>query len=458
VSARDGVVLVSCYELGRPPLGTAVAAAFLRRAGFEPVQVDLAVQSLDAVPEEVWRDAALVAVSVPMHTALHLAVRALPRIRARATGAVVAFFGLYASLNGDHLAERGVDAVLGGECEDDLMALASAIRRGEPIAGQDRGAVVRRADYPPPDRAGLPPASRYAGLAIDGERRVAAAVETTRGCKHLCRHCPIPPVYGGRFFAVPVEVVLEDVDRLVEDGVRHVTFADPDFLNGPTHALRVVRAMHDRHPPLTFDFTAKVEHVLRHRALLPELAASGAVFAVSAVESLNDDVLLHLDKGHTGDDAREAVALLRRSGIAPRPSLMPFSPWETLASYGRLLDWIAGEDLVGHVDPVQLSIRLLVPPGSLLASHPAMRPYLDGLDAERFQTRWTHPDPRMDRLHAEVDAIARDAALAGEDPRRTFGRIREARAAMAGETVGTVEIAPRLDATDPPRLTEPWFC
>jgi len=458
VSARDGVVLVSCYELGRPPLGTAVAAGFLRRAGIEPVQVDLAVQALDAVPEDVWGRAALVAVSVPMHTALHLAVQALPRIRERAPDAIVAFFGPYASLNADHLVERGVDAVLGGECEDDLVALASAARRGETTAEHGRGPVIRRPDYPSPDRSGLPPASRYAGLAIDGERRVAAAVETTRGCKHLCRHCPIPPVYGGRFFAVPVEVVLEDVDRLADAGVRHLTFADPDFLNGPTHALRAVRAVHERHPEMTFDFTAKVEHVLLHRALLPELAASGAVFAVSAVESLNDDVLRHLDKGHTGDDAREAVALLRKTGIAPRPSLMPFSPWETLASYGAILEWIADDDLAGHFDPVHLSIRLLVPPGSLLESHPAMRPHLRGLDAERFQVRWTHPDPRMDRLHAAVDAIAREAALAEEEPRTTFRKIRTAWAAEAGTTVGEIEVPPRLDAADPPRLTEPWFC
>ena len=51
-----------------------------------------------------------------------------------------------------------------------------------------------------------------------------------------------------------------------------------------------------------------------------------------------------------------------------------------------------------HVDPVQYGIRLLIPPGSLLLDLPEMRPYLGELVPGGFHYRWTHPDPRVDRL------------------------------------------------------------
>ena len=120
---------------------------------------------------------------------------------------------------------------------------------------------------------------------------MAGYVEASRGCLHLCTHCPIPPVYGGRFFIIPPDVVLEDIRRQVAAGATHVTFGDPDFLNGPGHSLKVIRAAHAEFPQLTFDFTAKVEHILERRDLFAELGASGCVFMISAVESLSDTVL-----------------------------------------------------------------------------------------------------------------------------------------------------------------------
>ena len=54
-------------------------------------------------------------------------------------------------------------------------------------------------------------------------------------------------------------------------GASHITFGDPDFFNGPTHARRIVEALHERHPAVTYDVTIKVEHLLRRAR-----AAAGA--------------------------------------------------------------------------------------------------------------------------------------------------------------------------------------
>jgi radical SAM superfamily enzyme YgiQ (UPF0313 family) len=312
--------------------------------------------------------------------------------------------------------------------------------------------------FPTPSRTKLPSLKKYAHLERDGQRHLAGYVEASRGCLHRCRHCPIPPVYGGRFFVVPKEVCLADVRQQVAAGARHITFGDPDFLNGPGHALAVSRALHAEFPQVTFDFTAKIEHLLRHRRALSELAGLGCVFIVSAAESLSDAVLQHLDKGHTRADIVAALRAVRETGIELRPTWVPFTPWTTLDDYRELLDFVAAEALVDAIDPVQYSIRLLVPPGSLLLDSPALRPHLGALVEDAFHYRWRHPDPRMERLQEAVSAAVAAAAEGGEDAALTFEHVRRLADEAAGAPARAVAAPLVPDRARPPRLTEPWFC
>ncbi len=256
---------------------------------------------------------------------------------------------------------------------------------------------------------------------------------------------------------IPKDVVLEDIRRLAAAGARHITFGDPDFLNGPGHSIAIIRAMHEAFPALTFDFTAKIEHLLKHRELFPELARCGCLFVISAVESLSDEVLMHLEKGHVRQEVFEALAILRQAGIALRPSWVPFTPWTTLEDYLEILAFVEHERLVDHIDPVQYAIRLLVPPGSGLLSRSAIQPFLGDLDQAHFYYRWKHPDPRMDALHERVSALVEEAARQKEDAAVTFARIR----AVAVQAHGVAErhvAVPQAEGARPPRLTEAWFC
>ena len=450
------VLLVSCYELGHQPLGTAWPAAFLERAGFHPAQLDLAVEPLD---EGAVRRARFVGISVPMHTALRLGVKAAERVRKLNPDAFIGFYGLYATLNARYLLDGRGDAVLGGEVEQELVWLVERVAEGnrpDPAPGQP---VLARLDFPLPRRSGPPGSRGYARLERDGRTIPAGYVEATRGCLHRCLHCPIPPVYGGRFFAVPAPLVLADVRQQVESGAGHITFGDPDFLNGPGHALRVTRGLHAAFPEVTFDFTAKIEHMVRHLALIPEFAALGCVFIVSAVESFSDVVLARLEKGHTRADAFAAFGITRDAGIALRPSFVAFTPWTTLDDYVEMLDQVEAEGLVDQVDPVQYSIRLLVPPGSALLSKPWMREHLGDLDDAALTYRWSHPDRRMDRLHREVCGIVEQGAERHEDAAVTLERVRAAAEALTQRSRPARRPAARpLDRRRTARLTEPWFC
>jgi hypothetical protein len=255
--------------------------------------------------------------------------------------------------------------------------------------------------------------------------------------------------------------VLAVIHAQVELGVRHITFGDPDFFNGPTHAMRITRALHEKYPGITFDATIKIEHLLKHRHLLPELRSLGCVFIVSAVESLNDNVLRHLEKGHTSADISEVFDLMAQVEIPLRPSLMPFSPWETLESYITLLNFVQDRWIIQHIDPVHFSIRLLLPPRYALLTTPAINQWLRELDASAFTFRWQHPDPRMDSLHRKVAVLVEEADRAKSNPVETFFHIKALALAAAGKSLNVSEEKQHKGYGAPkalPHLTETWFC
>ncbi len=461
--APGAILLISCYELGHQPFHLAALLALLRQTGYAPVPVDTAVETLT---DEAITKARFIAVSVPMHTALRLGQQVALRVRLLNPCAHICFYGHYASLNADYLLQKSVDSVIGGEYEGPLLKLIAALEQGETVLVQgvstrqfSSGPWIQRTTFPVPERQQLPSLDRYARLEINGRAVLAGYTETTRGCKHRCLHCPITPIYRGRFFAVPAEIVLADIRSQVERGARHITFGDPDFFNGPTHALRITRTMHREFPEVTFDATIKIEHVLKHRHLFPELRELGCAFIVSAVESLNDIVLQHLDKGHTATDVAEAFDLLEQVGIPLRPSLLPFSPWETLESYIALLDFFEERHLVEHIDPVHFSIRLLVPPGSALLDRPDSQQWLGELDSDSYTYRWRHPDLRMDELQRNVAAVVEQAEQAQASAIETFFHIKALALATHGQGLcisrvmqdyGTAKVLPHL--------TETWFC
>jgi radical SAM superfamily enzyme YgiQ (UPF0313 family) len=470
-------LLVSTYEMGRQPFALASAAAWLGAEGLTVTCVDAAKQDLS---DDALRCADLIAFHLPMHTATRLAAPIIATARRLNASARIGAFGLYAPLNAKWLRSIGVDEVFGGEFEADLAewaaltgcATSEDVRstqkpqntQSQPFsAGSASSAFNRRATTLPrihflvPDRTGLPPLSKYATLQMpSGERRLVGYTEASRGCRHVCRHCPVVPIYNGQFRVVQPDVVLADIDAQIAAGAQHITFGDPDFFNGPTHALRIVEALHAAHPAVTYDATIKVEHLLRHRELLPRLAATGCAFVISAVESIDDRVLALLDKGHTRADFFEAVGLCREAGVTLVPTFVAFHPWLSLESYCDLLDTIARLDLIDHVAPIQLSIRLLVPEGSRLLTLEEMRAHIGPFDPATLTYRWLHPDPRVDALQREVTALV--GTRLTTDRRALFAEIAALAHIRAGVPAPRFESRPVRARATVPYLNEPWYC
>ncbi len=459
-------LLISTYEMGRQPFGLASAAAWLRADGWDVSCLDAAKEKLR--PERL-SGPQLIAFHLPMHTATRLAGPVIAAARRLNPASRICAFGLYAPLNAGWLRAQGADEIFGGEFEEELAAFARTLgphsARSAPspdlFAGSaglafQSGDKLPRIHFLVPDRRGLPALSNYATLQMPGgERRMVGYTEASRGCRHLCRHCPVVPIYDGQFRVVQADVVLADVAAQVAAGAGHITFGDPDFFNGPTHAMRIVTALHEAHPAVSYDVTIKVEHLLQHRDLVPRLAATGCAFVTSAIESVDDEVLRLFDKGHTRAGFLEAVALCRAAGVTLVPTFVAFHPWLTLASYCDVLDTIDATDLVEHLSPIQLAIRLLVPQGSRLLELAEMRAHLGAFDAETLTYRWTHPDPRVDDLQREVMALVGTALTS--DRRALFDHVR----ALAHQRAGLPfphDTRPARARATVPYLNEPWYC
>jgi radical SAM superfamily enzyme YgiQ (UPF0313 family) len=438
------IVLISTYELGRQPFGLASPAAWLRAAGH---QVTLADLSRTPLPQEAVREAELIAFFLPMHTATRLFLPAVQRVRAVNPSVHLCAYGLYAPLNEGVLREAGVGTVIGGEFEQPLAELAGRLS-GLPGTTISSRISLQRQKFQVPDRTGLPPLAAYARVTVNGSTRTVGYTEASRGCKHWCRHCPVVPVYGGVFRVVQPDVVIEDIRRQVELGAQHITFGDPDFLNGPRHAERIVEALHDHWPWLSYDATIKIEHLLQHRDLLAVLKATGCLFITSAVESLDDVVLEKLAKGHTRADFLEALALTRAMNLPLAPTFIPFTPWTTVDSYRRFLRELAELDVIEQVAPIQLAIRLLLPEGSLLLDLPEIRAIAQPFDSRLLCYPWRHTDPAVDALQASVQELVR-----GQDRQRSSRKIAEL---ALEEPLGTEK--PRIARAAIPYLTEPWYC
>ena len=506
-SLRDPgrILLISCYELGHQPLGLAQPMGFLESEGYSPASLDLAVQDLD---NDAIQRASFIGISVPMHTALTLGLHLAKHIRNRSPRTHICFYGLYASLNAHYLLEETADSVIGGEYEVPLIQLLNHLEQNDLPHGNDspfaqspnssglpprlhgiKGVSLKEslvlplimhqrwhthsnemADdksrlFPTPIRKTLPSLDHYAKLDYLDSQHLVGYVEASRGCLHTCLHCPIVPVYKGRFFLTPEKVVLDDIRQQVERGAVHITFGDADFLNGPKHSLNILRTMHQEFPHLTFDVTTKIEHILQHREVFQEFAMLGCVFVISAVESFSHSVLQHLSKGHTREDVFTALEILRKSHITLRPSLVAFTPWTSLNDYIEMFDLVETHDLIHAVDLVQYSVRLLVPPGSALLNPPAnhttpIHRFLTQLDQSKFQHLWVHPDPRMDTLYETVKSLVEEDSKNEVDAIDTFFRLKQS----AYDAAGTPDVQratirkKSLSATKPPRLTEPWFC
>lgn len=393
-------LVVSPFEAELQPLAAASAAGALRDA-----HLDVQAWDADRFPDASgFVEADLVMLSVQQFESLERAIGLVPALRAAHPGGVIVAFGQYAQMNSS-VFQSLVDAVLFDEPERVATELATAAERH--CVDDLPGALTSRRMNPKAPRGRLqlsaPARDLFPALihyeAHHGPWGLMGNLEASRGCHHKCTYCSVYGAYDGGSAAYETDAVVADALQLADDGVRHFCFIDAEFFNSRTNGKTIMRRVVDEVGPCTFEFTTRVDHVLKYTRELDELVGLGLRRVTSALEFPSDRILRIFDKGIDVADMRRAIVEADRLGVVLNPTFIPFTPW---IEYDELLtfeDFLVETGLAKVAEPTVLQTRLLLFRGSPLLHSPWIQD--TPLTDNGFWFGWEHEDPRVEDLWHE---------------------------------------------------------
>jgi radical SAM superfamily enzyme YgiQ (UPF0313 family) len=400
------VVLASGYDGGFQPIGVGTAASWLSQAGIDATCLDAFVDGID---EGRLHDADLVGISVQLFQSIAPAVDIAAAVRRTSPQARIVMFGQHANIHAERLVGRHCDAVIRGDWEPALVALArqaagdTVSLPGEVQDVLDAGAPIRvniqRSGHLPPARHALPGLDRYSSLEAGKffvRPTVIGNVETARGCHHSCSYCSVFAATGTKVNIIPAAVVLEDIRQVVALGATHIGFVDAEFINSRRHGLDVVRRMKAEFPDLTFDIVTRADHIVESKDVIAELKNLGCAFVTSAFEFPRQRVLDAVNKGLTLEHIERAIAFCRSIGLKLNPTFIIFNPWIDLSDLLFFDEWLEQTGLIESVDAEQFRGRLYLYKGSPLLADADIRNLR--LVEHPFHYDWEHPDRRVDEI------------------------------------------------------------
>ncbi len=171
----------------------------------------------------------------------------------------------------------------------------------------------------------------------------------SRGCQYSCTYCMTGGIHGRpfRFRKRSPENVIEECRRLLRFGVRDVYFFDEIFTM-PGHAEPICELLFSAGLPLSFICEGKPNLV--EAPMLAAMKRAGCRAVYYGVESGDDGILRSIEKGHTAEDARRAMALTREAGLISGAYAMLGFPDETPRTVLRTLELLleAEPDLIRY--------------------------------------------------------------------------------------------------------------
>ncbi len=269
-----------------------------------------------------------------------------------------------------------IDMIVRGEGEETLFETIRATENSGPLTGID-GISFRRNDkiFHNPDRSLIPNldqlpiaayhfveqhASKYHFTMMTG-KAIYALVEGSRGCLHRCTFCSQWRHWRGTYRSKSPERIAEEFERLHNDfGAEFLWLTDDNFPLGPPAEQLcneiVRRGLGDE----TMWFVqARCDDMVRHKDLLPKMRSAGNMWILAGAESGSEATLGSMKKGITPDQTREAVQLMKRSGIFAQTTFVIGHRDDTHETLGQL------REFVNDVDPDLAIFMVLTPfPGT----------------------------------------------------------------------------------------------
>lgn len=426
------ILLLSFYDLGKQPKIISELYSRLKTKYIEVDIVDYSIEDRDIQLDQY--DA--MGIYASMHTASVLAHNYLKN---KILPKKVFTFGLY----GNVLSELNENIYYVEDFESEKLSTYLNIKFNDNFTLKNTV----------PDRKILPDISKYAHLVKGNTKLIAGSVETTYGCKHSCTHCPVPIVFNRSFKTYSEEKIISDVSNQIESGAKHISFNDPDFFNGPKYSLKILDTLVNKFPSITYDSTIKVEHILKYEKYFTELSKMNMLFVISAFETTNDFILNILQKNHSSYDIEKATEISLLNNMDIRPTWMPFTPWTEIKDLHNIVSFIEKYQLRETVDPIQLTIKLLIPKKSLILTKPEIRKYIGVYDQESFSYLWSYKNPQVGELQETLFEYILQSYDTDENTqyKDMVTLIEEFSNVKLLSTNG-------YDYKQTPKLSESWFC
>ncbi|MFZ5949806.1 MAG: TIGR04013 family B12-binding domain/radical SAM domain-containing protein [Candidatus Rifleibacteriota bacterium] len=184
-------------------------------------------------------------------------------------------------------------------------------------------------------------------------------LEITRGCRFGCMYCAVPRLCHGKVFHRSIEGILQILEAFYRFKTKRkrIKFLTPNaFGYGATdrqpnlEALQnLLKAIHDFGVPEiqfgSFPGEVRPDFVTREVMQIVKPYAVNRTI-VMGVQTGSDAMLKKMNRGHTLDQAINAISLIREFGYTPHVDFIVGNPGETPDERVQLLDFM--ESMVKH--------------------------------------------------------------------------------------------------------------
>ncbi len=195
------------------------------------------------------------------------------------------------------LKKTGADFVVLGECEEVLMELAADSAATSSICFEQGHESVLRGSNRASDMKHLPPLRWPAEIVsrhkhhhhrFDADPQgPGAEMETSRGCPYHCTFCA-KDNFRNNYRKRPLNVILEELDELIKQGIEYLYFIDEIFLPDAT----LLASLAERR--IKIGVQTRID--LWSEDAIRALARAGCVSIEAGVESITEAGRAYLDK------------------------------------------------------------------------------------------------------------------------------------------------------------------
>jgi radical SAM superfamily enzyme YgiQ (UPF0313 family) len=195
-----------------------------------------------------------------------------------------------------------------------------------------------------------------------------AGIETKRGCTCQCIYCADPIAKGREIRTRPPNAVVDEMERLLEQGIDYMHICDSEFNLPEWHASEVCKEIIRRNLGDKIHWYAYCSPVPFSRRLAEQMHRAGCTGINFGVDNGDEAMLRRLKRDFTPDDILNAVRMCKEAGIVVMVDLLLGSPGETRASIIRTIELMRRAE----PDRVGIALGVRVYPRTELA-HRAMR-------------------------------------------------------------------------------------